>query len=142
MRNFGLILIHFSIFIYFINRERQELSVFHSLMKHIPNFEARLLESSEEDVINMAEQVCLPTSSFILINLIIQQLQRGANGARSDDTKGIKGAIIDWITPKGQALNPHIPRNSKIVRGFHHERTGALLCPVDMDWSNLEYVWK
>ncbi|KAI5981386.1 hypothetical protein EDC04DRAFT_2617450 [Pisolithus marmoratus] len=28
-------------------------------------------------------------------------IQKGINGARADDTKGMKGAIIDWITPKG-----------------------------------------
>jgi hypothetical protein len=25
-------------------------------------------------------------------------------------------------------------------RGFHHERTGALLCPAGMDWSDPEYA--
>jgi hypothetical protein len=52
----------------------------------------------------------------------------------------MKGAIIDWITPKGQSLNPHIPRNAKSGRGFHHERTRTLLCPAGYDWSNAEYV--
>jgi hypothetical protein len=28
----------------------------------------------------------------------------------------------------------------KIDRGFHHERTGALLCPAGIDWSNPEFV--
>ena len=56
------------------------------------------------------------------------QIQKGACGARADDTKGMKGAIVDWITPKGQSLNPHIPCNVKVGRGFNHERTGALLC--------------
>jgi hypothetical protein len=52
----------------------------------------------------------------------------------------MKSAIIDWITPKGQSLNPHIPRNVKAGRGFNHERTGALLCPAGLDWANTEYV--
>lgn len=68
------------------------------------------------------------------------QIQKGANGARADDTKGMKSAIVDWITPKGQSLNPHIPRNVKAGRGFNHERTGALLCPAGLDWANTEYV--
>ena len=46
------------------------------------------------------------------------QLQKGVNGTCADDTKGMKGAIIDWITPKGQILNPHIPHNVKCGRGF------------------------
>ena len=51
--------------------------------------------------------------------------------------KGMKGAVIDWITPKGQSLNPHIPRNAKAGRGFNHERTSALLCPAGLDWAIL-----
>lgn len=68
------------------------------------------------------------------------QVQKGANSARADDTKGMKAAIIDWITPKGQSLSPHIPRNVKAGRGFQHERTGALLCPAGYEWQNTEYV--
>lgn len=52
----------------------------------------------------------------------------------------MKSAIIDWITPKGQSLIPHIPRYVKPTRGFNHERTGALLCPAGLDWDHAEYV--
>jgi hypothetical protein len=52
----------------------------------------------------------------------------------------LKGAILDWITPRGQYLNPPLARNVKTDRGFHHERTGALLCPAGLDWSNTELV--
>ncbi|KIJ12184.1 hypothetical protein PAXINDRAFT_83251, partial [Paxillus involutus ATCC 200175] len=96
--------------------ERKELSVFKQLLTT-----ARLMSGSEEDV-----------------NEISDLIQKGSNGARVDDTKGMKAAIIDWITPKGQSLNPHIPRNVKLGRGFNHERTGALLCPAGLDWSNSE----
>jgi hypothetical protein len=48
--------------------------------------------------------------------------------------------VLDWITPKGQSLVPSLSRNVKIDRGFHHERTGALLCPAGLDWSHLECV--
>jgi len=51
----------------------------------------------------------------------------------------MKGAIIDWITPKGQSLTPHIPQNAKSGRGFNHEWTGVLLCPAGLDWNNMEY---
>lgn len=53
----------------------------------------------------------------------------------------MKSAIVDWITPKGQSLNLHIPRNAKAGRGFNHERTGALLCPARLDWNNVKYVF-
>ena len=53
----------------------------------------------------------------------------------------MKGPIIDWITPKGQSLTPHIPRNVKAGRGFNHDRTGALLCPAGLDWNNVAWVF-
>jgi hypothetical protein len=68
------------------------------------------------------------------------QIQKGASSARSDDTKTLKGAVLDWITPKGQVLAPPLSRNLKVNRGFHHEMTGRLLCPAGVDWGDEEYV--
>ena len=78
----------------------------------------------------------LPPSFLIITSYL--QLQKGVSSARSDDTKGLKGAILDWIVPHGHSVHPPIARNVKIDRGFNHERTGALLCPADMDWSDPE----
>jgi len=71
---------------------------------------------------------CLITNTWF-------QIQKGANASRADDTKGMKGAIIDWITPHGQTLTPPLSRRNKSDRGFHHEQTGALLCPAGVDWN-------
>ena len=68
-----------------------------------------------------------------------EQIQKGATGARADDTKGMKSLIIDWITPKGQSLTPHISHNIKSGHGFNHDHTRALLCPADLDWNNMEW---
>ncbi|KAG1863140.1 hypothetical protein F4604DRAFT_1882247 [Suillus subluteus] len=57
------------------------------------------------------------------------QVGKGAAGARGDDTKTLKSAILDWLSPKGEAIQPPLHRNSKIDRGFNHELTGSLLCP-------------
>lgn len=54
--------------------------------------------------------------------------------------KSLKSAVLDWITPRGQPLNPPLARNIKSDRGFHHERTGALLCPASLNWSDVEHV--
>ncbi|KAF9242147.1 hypothetical protein BU15DRAFT_44292 [Melanogaster broomeanus] len=101
--------------------DRKEYAVFRELLRMVPGLEARLMASAEEAMVHIADLI-----------------QKGANGARADDTKGMKSAVVDWITPKGQALNPHIPRNVKSGRGFNHERTGALLCPAGLDWGNSE----
>jgi hypothetical protein len=67
------------------------------------------------------------------------QIQKGANSARSDDTKSLKGAIIDWIAPpSGEPLKPPLSRNVKMDRGFMHPRTGFLLCPAELNWADQE----
>ncbi|KAF9234633.1 hypothetical protein BU15DRAFT_89931 [Melanogaster broomeanus] len=92
--------------------ERKEYLVFRELLKRVPGLEAWIMQCGEDDVIAIAELI-----------------QKGANGSRADDTKSMKSTIIDWITPKGQILNPHIPHNIK---------AGALLCPAGLDWANSE----
>ena len=64
------------------------------------------------------------------------KLQKGISSTRANNTKGVKGAILDWITLPGQFLNPPIAQNIKMDCGFNHEHTGALLCPAGMDWTN------
>ena len=66
------------------------------------------------------------------------QLRKGVLGARGDDTRSLKGAVLDWIVPIGQTLNPLLNRNKKDDHGFKHEHSGALLCPINLDWSDDE----
>lgn len=92
------------------------------------------MEGTEDNVVTIAEMVNSSiTQSFL--RLTFPQIQKGVSGARSDDTKSLKGSVLDWIAPRGQ-LNPPLARNVKIDRGFHHECTGFLLCPTGMDWSD------
>ncbi|KAG2045968.1 hypothetical protein BDR06DRAFT_840534, partial [Suillus hirtellus] len=103
----------------FTAEERREHRVFQELLKSVAGLEERLMQSGEDEVDIVAELA-------------------SASGARGDDTKSLKGSVLDWITPKGQNLVPPLARNVKVNRGFHHERTGALLCPAGLDWSNSE----
>ena len=64
------------------------------------------------------------------------KLAKGSGGARSDDTKSLKSAIIDMITPKGSVLTPALSRNVKTDRGFFHITTGKYLCPTELDWND------
>ncbi|KAG6914296.1 hypothetical protein DXG01_001249 [Tephrocybe rancida] len=96
-------------------------AIFEQLMQITPNFHETIFTASQEEVTRIADM-----------------LQKGANGARSDDTKSLKGAVIEWITPKGQPLNPPLTRNVKIDRGYHHEHTGSLLCPTGLNWQDSE----
>ncbi|KAK7006465.1 hypothetical protein R3P38DRAFT_3367058 [Favolaschia claudopus] len=71
------------------------------------------------------------------------QLEAGAKGCRSDDTGGLKIAILDWLLPPpppplpGQdptplpVLTPPIPkRGKKAPRGLNHPVTAAALRPI------------
>ncbi|KAF8834906.1 hypothetical protein BDN67DRAFT_992561 [Paxillus ammoniavirescens] len=81
--------------------EQKEYTVFREFLHLVPGLEGHLMTSSEEEVVQIADLI-----------------QKGANGARADDTKGMKGAIVDWITPKGQSLNPHIPHKFFLYANF------------------------
>jgi len=77
--------------------------------------------------------------TFLSLRLTLDlKVQKGSGSARADDTKSLKGAVLDWITPKGGSLVPPLARNIKFDRGFHHDRTGALLCPTNLNWSDNE----
>ncbi|KIK25274.1 hypothetical protein PISMIDRAFT_97029 [Pisolithus microcarpus 441] len=77
--------------------KRREYSAFWELLKIVPKLEDHLMSSSKEDMMMIAELI-----------------QKGTSGARADDMKSMKAMVIDWITPKGQTLSPHIPRNVKM----------------------------
>ncbi|KAI0067315.1 hypothetical protein BV25DRAFT_1911964 [Artomyces pyxidatus] len=103
---------------HFTAEERREHRIYQTLLQSVPGLEERIINGSNEEVM-----------------IVSELLQRGSSAARSDDTKSIKGPIIDWITPRGQHLTPPLPRNTKMERGYHHESTGRLLCPAGLDWS-------
>ncbi|KAG2092129.1 uncharacterized protein F5147DRAFT_748041 [Suillus discolor] len=105
----------------FTAEERCKHHIFQELLKSVAGLEERLMQGGDDEV-----------------DLITELLTKGTSGARGDDTKSLKGSVLDWITPKGQSLVPPLTRNVKIDWGFHHEWTGALLCPAGLDWSNLD----
>ena len=79
-----------------------------------------------------------------LIKLTSNQLQEGANDARSDDTCRIKVAVADWLNDRTPP-NPEAPKTTlsnrvKEDRGYPNDITGCLLCPIDYDWDDPEYV--
>ena len=108
----------------------------------IPHLEERLFRDScdENKVIEIASLV-RPLPLPRRLSHSHPQLQKGTSGARSDDTKSLKGTILDWIAPsENKLLRPPLARNTKIDQGFNHPRTGFLLCPAGLDWDDKEYV--
>ncbi|KAG1791290.1 hypothetical protein EV424DRAFT_1476026 [Suillus variegatus] len=100
---------------------RREHGVFMNVIDSYPGLLDHLTRGEEEDIIHVGEL-----------------LGKGASGARGDDTKTLKSAVLKWLVPRGQAVIPPLSRNIKSDRGFNHEVTGALLCPAGLDWSDAE----
>jgi hypothetical protein len=118
--------------------ERQEEVLFTLLLKICTGLKDRLSEASNEEVGLIADLVrpLISCTWLDISHIIATQIQKGVvNGGRSDDTKTMKSAVIDWITPPGQSLEPLLSRKIKTTCGFHHEKTGLLLCPAGLDWS-------
>ncbi|KAG2347683.1 hypothetical protein BDR05DRAFT_875480, partial [Suillus weaverae] len=63
-------------------------------------------------------------------------LDRSADAARGDDTTSLKFAVASWLMHTSPTPNPVISHRDKSCRGFYHDATGKLLCPVDYDWDD------
>ncbi|KAF8225705.1 hypothetical protein L208DRAFT_1305349, partial [Tricholoma matsutake] len=105
----------------FTTEQRLEYRIYRTLLNMVPGLEEHLVNSSDEEM-----------------RMIADLLQKGASSAQSDDTKGLKSAVLDSIIPRGDSLTPPIPCNVKSSRGFNHDKTGQLLCLVEFDWSDEE----
>ncbi|KAF7970772.1 hypothetical protein HWV62_23120 [Athelia sp. TMB] len=103
-----------------VPQEQREHQVFTLLLEAVPDLLERMGESLEAGM-----HIC-------------SMLQKGINSACCDDTKGLKGAMIDWLIKPGEPCSPPLFRNSKVERGYNHELTGCLLCPAGWDWDDPE----
>ncbi|KAG1841182.1 hypothetical protein C8R48DRAFT_620395 [Suillus tomentosus] len=70
------------------------------------------------------------------LNIAYQKLNRGADSARGDDASSLKKAVASWLNESLPTPNPPIPLVDKSGRGFYHDVTGELLCPVDFHWAD------
>ena len=90
---------------------------------------------TEEDIMVMAELVRLSLKYFGSL-FICKSFKRVYQV--QDNTKSLKGIVVDWITPRNAPLLPPLSWNIKTNRAFHHPVTGQLLCPTGLDWSDDE----
>ncbi|KAG1893115.1 uncharacterized protein F5891DRAFT_963489, partial [Suillus fuscotomentosus] len=68
---------------------------------------------------------------------IYSKLNKGADGARADDTTRLKVTVASWLMQLTPPPSPVIQGQNKIGRGFNNDTTGRLICPVDYDWNDL-----
>ena len=104
------------------------------------------MESDQTELLVIAEHVCF--TSPIIPNYT-PKIQKGVSSARSDDTKNLKGVVLDWIFPRDGDTRNFLPidpppqplgQNIKTTQGFNHPLTGALLCPAGLDYKDEERV--
>ncbi|KIK82396.1 hypothetical protein PAXRUDRAFT_832234 [Paxillus rubicundulus Ve08.2h10] len=70
------------------------------------------------------------------LNITYRQLNQGADGARGDDASMLKVTVATWLMEQTPCPEPAIHSRDKASRGFNHDVTGRLLCPVDYDWED------
>ncbi|KIM51300.1 hypothetical protein SCLCIDRAFT_143537, partial [Scleroderma citrinum Foug A] len=61
-------------------------------------------------------------------------LKKGTDGACADDANSLKTAVATWLNEQQPHPVPLLAANEKQERGFNHDLTGRLLCPVDYNW--------
>lgn len=107
------------------------------LIWHIPSLKAKLLN---QDILEL-NSFFRDVSSFLIPNVkcapIMIKLRKGSGGARGDDAANLKPVVVSWIagimgTPVTVPLSP----TSKLDRGFEHDDTGRLLCPIEYNWED------
>ncbi|KAF9462567.1 hypothetical protein BDZ94DRAFT_1309465 [Collybia nuda] len=70
------------------------------------------------------------------LGVYFRELRKGAAGARGDDAANLKPSIINWIATLVETPAPALDPTTKSDRGFEHDATGRLLCPVDYQWED------
>ncbi|KAF9058639.1 hypothetical protein BDP27DRAFT_1240472, partial [Rhodocollybia butyracea] len=62
----------------------------------------------------------------------------GAKNARGDDISRMKRQVAAFLNfrPLGQKADPLLNPETRIHRGFNHDLTGKLICPIHLDWSD------
>jgi hypothetical protein len=49
----------------------------------------------------------------------------------------LKKSVAAWLNKLPSTMPPLDP-DDRSQRGFQHDTTGNLLCPIEYDWNNLE----
>jgi hypothetical protein len=105
------------------------------LVRHVPGIDAKLVDLDLSPLGIFFREVRRQVNVEIIL-IILLQLRKGAGGARGDDAANLKLVIVSWIVALfGNPLPPLSP-NIKSDRGFEHDVTGHLLCPIDYDWTD------
>ncbi|KAJ3514959.1 hypothetical protein NMY22_g14577 [Coprinellus aureogranulatus] len=75
-----------------------------------------------------------------VVNEMYSATSRGYSNAQSDDISKLKTAVGNWLNEWSDPSISHIPlkTTSREGRGLQHDLCGKLLCPIDINWNDLE----
>ncbi|KAG2135991.1 hypothetical protein DEU56DRAFT_913081 [Suillus clintonianus] len=90
-----------------------------TLTRTLPWFVQKAADAEQDDYVRM-----------------LKSLRQGADGARGDDTSKLKTLISEWVNRELKP-DPPVDHDDKHCRGFINDACGRLLCPAELDWSNL-----
>ncbi|KAF8205623.1 hypothetical protein K438DRAFT_1756983 [Mycena galopus ATCC 62051] len=90
------------------------------LIRFVPALRKPLIEAEHEELV-----------------VIFKALTHGARNARSDDTKNLKAAVVPWLQRLFIDM-PVLDVESRENRGIYNDFVGALLCPTEYNWNDLE----
>lgn len=87
------------------------------------------------------EKYCIYLPSLYSTDGLLRviQLRKGASGARGDDAANLKPAVVNWLTELLGNSEVPLSAHNKSERGFEHNLTGQLLCPMEYDWKDEKY---
>ncbi|KAJ3882464.1 hypothetical protein F5051DRAFT_449172 [Lentinula edodes] len=102
---------------------QRDIRAYHIVVKTVPGFQ-KAVDAAGTDI------------SAILT--LCKQLQYGSISARSDDVHTLMIELANWLNfrPLPSRADPLLLNHSRELRGFKHNLTGKLLCPVEYDWSD------
>ena len=66
------------------------------------------------------------------------KLQKGSDGARSDNAAMLKKNVVTWVNDVWGPSKPPLSQCTKEGRGFSNEFTSWLLCPSEWQWDDDE----
>ncbi|KAG8958576.1 hypothetical protein FRC03_009006 [Tulasnella sp. 419] len=95
----------------------------------------RLYECLKRIYSTLEEDIAMEVAGKQTKELIKSELQWGQQNARASDVSTVKGGL-----PSYHDFSECILTLQKTRRGYNHNETGRLLCPVHLSWDNLEHV--
>ncbi|KIY47947.1 hypothetical protein FISHEDRAFT_59279 [Fistulina hepatica ATCC 64428] len=110
---------------------------FHAL---IPGLKEKLGGLDEDGLDSYLLTVWIPAKQIVV--LTVTQISHAGDAAKNTNTSDIRAAVARWINQEideDAMRNPderqprHLEPETRMFRGLAHDKTGAYLCPVDLD---------